>query len=185
MAATLELMEGKGGASGVTMRGVAASVGITAMAIYKHFPDRNALLEAATAAEYGRLARYFERANARRNVQGMRGMLGYLDYACDHPHLFRYMFAEERSDALRYPADLRAGKSPTLNILHSVVSRLKERGILERDDAFEAALAIWAHAHGLVTLYLSGRIGMPRSAFRRLYMRSLDRLLAGLNKRER
>ena len=55
-----------------------------------------------------------------------------------------------------------------------------DRGVFGRDDVGEPALSIWAHAHGLKTLYLSGRITVPRASFRRLYMRSLDRLLNGL-----
>ena len=177
-----ELMEGPRGADGVSMRAVARLAGVSAMAIYKHFADREALLQAATAAEYARLAGYFKRANARVEIRGLRGMLGYLDYACDHPHHFRYMFCSSRKDAFAYPVDLRAGKSPTLNILHAVVVRLMEKRALASDDALETSLTIWAHAHGLVSLYLSGRIRMPRAAFRQFYMRSLDRLVTGLQR---
>jgi AcrR family transcriptional regulator len=183
LAAVIELMEGPRGADGVSMRAVANLAGVTPMAIYKHFADREALLHAATAAEYARLAGYFKRANERVAVRGLRGMLGYLDYACDHPHLFRYMFSSSRKDAFAYPVDLRAGRSPTMNILHAVVVRLMEERTLAKDDTFETSLAIWAHAHGLVSLYLNGRIKMPRAAFRKLYMRSLDRLVIGLQGR--
>jgi AcrR family transcriptional regulator len=182
LASVLKLMEGPAGAQGVTMRSVATSVGLTAMAIYKHFPDRETLLKAATLTEYSRLGKYFERANARTGVKGLRGMLGYLDYACDHPQVFRYMFATNRKDAFTYPVDLTAGKSPTLNILHSVVARMMEEGTLAQDDVFETSLAIWAHAHGLITLYLSDRIKMPRMTFRDLYMRSLNRLVDGIRR---
>jgi AcrR family transcriptional regulator len=183
LAAVLGLMEEPSGADGITMRNVAAVAGVSPMATYKHFADREALLQAATAAEYDRLAEYFQRANAKTNIRGLRGMLGYLDYACDHPHLFRYMFASNRKSALKYPADLNAGKSPTLNILHATVVRLMETGALARDDAFETSLTIWAHAHGLITLYLGDRITMPRAAFRKLYMRSLNRLFEGIGSR--
>lgn len=183
LAAVLGLMEEPSGADGITMRSVAAVAGISAMAIYKHFVDREALLQAAVAAEYDRLAEYFKRANAKTNIKGLRGMLGYLDYACDHPHLFRYMFASSRQGAFSYPADLNAGKSPTLNILHAVVVRLMETGTLAMDDPFETSLAIWAQAHGLITLYLGDRIKMPRAAFQKLYMRSLNRLLEGIGSR--
>jgi AcrR family transcriptional regulator len=180
LASALKLMEGGAGAAGVTMRSVAAGCGITAMAIYKHFPDRAALLQAVVAAEYARLSKYFERANARTEVKGLRGMLGYLEYAYDHPALFAYMFAATREGAFTYPADWKAGKSPTLNILQGVVARLMADGILAPDDVLETSLAIWAHAHGLVMLYLSGRIGLSRANFTALYMRSLTRLLDGL-----
>jgi AcrR family transcriptional regulator len=180
LAATLDLMERAAGADGVTMRRVAASVGVTAMAIYKHFRDREALLQAVTAAEYPRIAGYFERANAKIRVPGLRGMHGYLDYAFDHPQLFRYMFSSHRTDAFAFPQDLEGNKSPTFNILRTVVSQLMDRGVFQQDDVGETGLSIWAHAHGLITLYLSGRINMPRTAFRKLYIRSLDRLLNGL-----
>jgi AcrR family transcriptional regulator len=173
-------MEGPGGVDGVTMRAVAASTGVTTMATYKHFKNRDALLRAATAAEYPRIAGYFARANARTGVPGMRGMLGYLNYALDHPQVFRYMFSSQRADAFAFPHDLKESKSPTFNILLGVVSELMERQVLRPDDVAETALSIWAHAHGLITLYLSGRIAAPRSGFQQLYLRSLDRLVHGL-----
>ncbi len=135
---------------------------------------------AATAAEYPRIAGYFARANARTEVPGLRGMLGYLNYALDHPQIFRYMFSCHRADAFVFPHDLKESKSPTFNILLGVVSELMEREVLRSDDVAETALSIWAHAHGLITLYLCGRIAAPRATFQKLYMRSLDRLLHGL-----
>jgi AcrR family transcriptional regulator len=180
LAVALELMEGSEGVDGVTMRGVAASAGVTTMATYKHFQNRDALLCAATAAEYPRIAGYFARANARTEVPGLRGMLGYLNYALDHPQIFRYMFSSHRADAFVFPHDLQGGKSPTFNVLLAVVAELTERQVLRSDDVAETALSIWAHAHGLIALYLSGRITVPRATFQKLYMRSLDRLLHGL-----
>ena len=183
LAVALRLMEGPDGVDGVTMRAVAAAAGVTTMATYKHFQNRDALLRAATAAEYPRIAGYFARANARTAVMGMRGMLGYMNYALDHPQIFRYMYSSHRTDVFVFPHDLKEGKSLTFNILLGNVSELMERQVLRSDDVAETALSIWAHAHGLITLYLSGRITAPRGTFQKLYMRSLDRLARGLAKR--
>jgi AcrR family transcriptional regulator len=180
LAVALELMEGPNGVDGVTMRAVATAAGVSTMATYKHFQSRDALLRAATAAEYPRIAGYFARANARTEVPGMRGMIGYLNYALDHPQIFRYMFSSQRADAFAFPHDLKESKSPTFNILLGVVSELMERRVLRPDDVAETALSIWAHAHGLISLYLSGRIAAPRAAFQELYLCSLDRLVHGL-----
>jgi AcrR family transcriptional regulator len=177
----LELMEGSDGVDGVTMRAVAAAAGVTTMATYKHFRNRDALLRAATAAEYPRIAGYFARANARTEVPRMRGMLGYFNYALDHPQIFRYMFSSHRADAFVFPHDHEARKSPTFNVLLAVVAELMDRQVLRSDDVAETALSIWAHAHGLITLYLCGRIAAPRATFQKLYLRSLDRLLHGLS----
>jgi len=180
LAAALELMEGPDGASGVTMRRVAAAAGVTPMATYKHFASREALLRAATAAEYSRIAAYFARANATRDGPRMRGMVGYLNYALDHPQVFRYMFSSERDDAFVFPKDLEGGKSPTFIILLTVVADLMERKVFRPDDVAETALSLWAHAHGLISLYLAGRMKSSRAAFQELYLRSLDRLVRGL-----
>ncbi len=179
-AAALKLLDISGDAAEVTMRRVAAEVGLAPMAIYKHFPSRNALLKSATLTEYDRIGGYFRRANARKNVKGLRGMLGYLDYALDHPNLFRYMFSSAREDAYVFPHDLNSGKSSTMNILHAVVADAMKSNRMRRDDIFEVSLTIWAHAHGLIALYLAGRIKLPRKQFRGLYLRSLSRLLDGL-----
>lgn len=178
-------MEGPGGVDGLTMRAVAASAGLTTMATYKHFRNRDALLRAATAAEYPRILGYFARANARTEVPGLRGMLGYLHYALDHPQLFRYMFSAERDDAFVFPRDLDGSKSPSFKVLQGVVSELMDRQVLRSDDVAETALSIWAHAHGLITLYLCGRITAEPASFQDLYMRSLDRLLLGIAARGR
>jgi AcrR family transcriptional regulator len=49
MAATREILENKG-ARAVSMRGIAAACGISAMTPYWHFPSREALLEEVCTA---------------------------------------------------------------------------------------------------------------------------------------
>jgi len=178
--AALTLLDSENNAERVSIRRVAAMAGITAMAIYKHFPNREALLREATSAEYVRIREYFERANRDTSVASLRGMLGYLNYALDHPNLFRYIFSSQRGDAYTYPTQLNTGSSPTMNLLHQVVQTLMATGELRQDDVFEVSLAIWAHAHGLIELYLAGRFDLAPEQFRGLFLRSLNRLLAGL-----
>jgi AcrR family transcriptional regulator len=50
------------GAAGVSMRKVAAAVGITPMAIYQYFPDRETLLNAIADAAFVELVRRWESA---------------------------------------------------------------------------------------------------------------------------
>ena len=178
--AALDLLDSSRNSATVTVRRVAAAVGLSPMAIYKHFPSREAMLKAATSAEYERIARYFRRAGARSQATVMEGMLGYLDYAFDHPNLFRYMFSSPREDAFTFAVGLKEGKSPTMNTLFAVVEEQMKSKQFHTDDVHEVALTIWAHAHGLIMLHLAGRIGLSKRRFRGLYSRSLERLQRGL-----
>ena len=178
--AARDLLDASADSATVTIRRVAAAVGVSPMAIYKHFPNRKALLRAATSAEYERIAGYFHTANARSQGHAMQGMLGYFNYALDHPNLFRYMFSSAREDAFTFATELKQGKSPTMNLLFALVESQMRSKKWHADDVHEVALSVWAHAHGLIMLHLAGRIGLSKRHFRNLYLRSLDRLQRGL-----
>lgn len=170
------------GPEAVSMRKVAAAAGITAMAIYRHFPDRDALLTAVADAGFEALSRQYKETNRRPfKTQLSQLMEKYLDFALAHPRLFEYMFLSQRKGARRFPADFVARKSPTANILADLVKRAIEAGELKEDDSWEVALSISAEAHGLIILYLAGRIELPQNKFRALYRRSLRRLLDGIS----
>src|SRR4051794_36606346 len=62
IAAAARRLLDRDGADAVTMRRVAEATGITAMAIYRHYPDRAALLNALANEGFAQLAARFKRA---------------------------------------------------------------------------------------------------------------------------
>ena len=102
----------RGGAQSVTMRRVADAVGLTPMAIYRHFPNREALLKRISDDSFDEIARHWIARN--RGGDPIARVIGlqriYLDYALSHPHLFDHAFSARRADARRYPEDFRAGR---------------------------------------------------------------------------
>jgi hypothetical protein len=92
------------------------------------------------------------------------------------------MFQVLRSGARKYPADFRAKRSPTGVLMESDIAEAIAQGSLADDDPLEVGLTLWAQMHGLIVLYLGGRVGMSEERFRRLYRRSLKRLLTGLGR---
>jgi AcrR family transcriptional regulator len=177
----LRLLENKG-AEAVSMRRVAKAVGITPMAIYHHFPGREALLKAITDAEFDKLLAFAEaRISRRRSGAPLMDMMdGYLDYAVARPRVFDYVFSKPRPDARRFPKDFRARRSPTLNLIADAVAQGMKCGELREDDIWEVAMSIWAHVHGCVALYRGGRFDLSERQFRQIYRRSLCRLMNGL-----
>jgi len=175
----------KEGPAAVSMRRVARAVGITPMAIYNHFPSREALLKKVTDAEFQKLLDFFAARQKRKSLEQRLFYLmdGYLDYALARSRIFDYVFSRPRANARRFPEDFRTRQSPTLNPIADAVAEAMKAGLLRKDDVWEVALEFWAHAHGYITLYRAGRFTLSDHQFRLLLRRSLKRLLQGLRAR--
>lgn len=179
--AALRILE-SGGADAVTMRRVAKAVGITAMAIYRHYPSRAALLDAVAEDGFAALAASLRKRRLAGTVEARLGKMGdlYLDHALRNPRLFELMFLDRREGARRYPGDFKARRSPTATELADLLAEGMRDGTFRDDDAWEIAFEMGALSHGLIQLYLGGRIALSRTAFRALYRRSFRRHLNGL-----
>ncbi len=177
----LQLLEA-GGEDGVSMRRVAAAVGITPMAIYHHFADRKALLNFVVDREFTKYSESLQAAPRRGAYESqiLTCMDAYIDYAFAHPRIFDYVFAEPRPGARRFPEDFRARRSPTLNPVADLLQKAMEAGYLKQDDVWELAMELWAHTHGYISLYRGGRFSLSEKEFRALVRRSIRRMLHGL-----
>jgi AcrR family transcriptional regulator len=174
----------KEGTEAVTMRRVARAVGITPMAIYRHYPDRAALLNSLADEGFEELA---ARLAGRRFSGGVEERLTkiaeiYLEHALENPRLFELMFLKPREGARRYPRDFKAERSPTASLTVQVIREGMATGYFRDDDPWEIVFEMSALSHGLIMLYLGGRMAVPRTQFRALYRRSFRRYLHGIRK---
>ena len=181
LAAARDLFE-RAGPGAVSMRRVAEAAGITPMAIYRHFPNREALLKRISDDSFREIARHWDARKSGGDpvAQLMAVQMIYLDYALAHPHLFDHAFSAPREDARRFPEDFRARRSPTLNVVHDAVVEAQQAGALREGDAWEIAMTLWAHSHGLIALYRAGRFNYDDRRFQAFYRTSMGRLLDGL-----
>jgi AcrR family transcriptional regulator len=172
------------GAEAVSMRRVAEAVGITAMAIYRHFVDRDGLLNALADEGFAELAGRLRGARLAGGVEARLTSLGeiYLEHALEHPRLFELMFLRARAGARRFPRDFKARRSPTANVMAEVVEEGMHNGHFRKDDTWEIVFELGALSHGLIVLYLGGRLGVSRERFRELYRRSFRRYIRGIRK---
>ncbi|MTW11820.1 TetR family transcriptional regulator [Pseudoduganella eburnea] len=183
VAAARQLFETEG-AGAVSMRRVADAVGITPMAIYRHFTNREELLKHISDIAFEEVAQ--EWAARAQHPDLMHGLLhsmeNYLDYALQHPHLFDYSFSVARDDARRFPEDFRARKSPTLNVVADMLEEGVRRGLLRECDPWDLAMVLWGQAHGLIALYRAGRFSYDEAQFRAFYLQSLGVLFDGIKR---
>jgi AcrR family transcriptional regulator len=172
------------GAEAVTMRRVAQAAGITAMAVYRHFPDRagvlNALADAGLAELAARLSAIRKSKNIEKRLNTILAI--YLDFALTNPRLFELMFFARRAEARQYPADFKTKQSPTANVAAEAIEDGIASGHFRKDDAWEITFEMGAPLQGMVMLYLGGRMAMEPEEFRAFCNRSFRRYFRGIRR---
>ena len=175
-----EILE-RDGAQAVSMRRVADAVGITPMAIYRHYPNRDAMLDAVADTVSAELAERWGRRDREPDLE--RRLLGllndFLDFALGTPHLYSLVMIERRAGTRTFPADYAAGRSPSFAPMLRAVEDGIAKGFLRDGDPAELAMTIAATGLGLAQLYLGGRIGLSEADFRALCERSAFTVLDG------
>ena len=137
------------GESDVSLRAVARAAGVSAMAPYRHFEDKAALMGAVALKGFAMLeadaARADEADDARKALTAQG--LAYVGFARAHPALFRLMFADGAGLALPHE-DCRGAYTLMAHNVAELAPHCVEAGVL----------ACWGIVHGLATLALDGRI---------------------------
>ncbi|MBV1851226.1 TetR/AcrR family transcriptional regulator [Catellatospora tritici] len=165
------------GADAVSVRRVAAAVGVTPMALYRHFPNRDELLAHVATTSFAQVAAQWAVLEQPTLAEAADALI---DFALARPRLYEFMFTARREGARQYPEDFREGRSPTAAILAAAIQRDMAAGALKDDDVHEVALTLTAQLHGLIQLYHGGRINLTEPQFRILCHRCLDRIREGI-----
>ncbi|MEO3886007.1 TetR/AcrR family transcriptional regulator [Nonomuraea sp. B5E05] len=173
------------GAAAVSMRRVGDAAGITAMAIYRHYPNRDALLRAVANRSASELAAEWRRRSPSGDLmERISATLDdFLDFALGNRHLYRFLVLDAWTGARRFPEDFRDGQGPPFAVLAELAEEGMRTGLLREDDVLETALTVSSCTQGLVQQFLSGRMGMDEDDFRALCHRSMWRIVDGLRLR--
>lgn len=159
------------GIAAVTTRRVAGELGVTPMAMYRHFRDKDALVQALSASGYerweARLAEAVRAPQARERIAN--ALRAYRDFALEEPRYFELMFLVPRPGVPLAPESLRATPSPSFGALIGSVQECMGRGEIVPGDPGQTILMLWSLAHGLMALHFTGRFGFDDTLFRRRY----------------
>jgi len=164
-------MAKQGGADAIVLREVTRQAGVAPNAAYRHFADRNALLQAVSMAAQSALANVIEdeinkieKTNNR--VENARARLrsvgtGYLRFARIEPGLFRMAFSvhNDLSNAANPASAGRSGLTP-YQLLGSALDMLVEAGVLPQERRMSAEIFAWSAVHGFAILTLEGPLRM-------------------------
>ena len=144
----------------ISLRILAEEIGVSHAAIYRHFKDREALLEVMATYGFERLAKAQKTAlmtEKTAELGFLRAGVAYILFAIRNPFYYKIMFLTKRSN----PSDeLKRSRLRSYSILvNACRNYLKEKG--RNNDPREYALMAWSLVHGYSNLYLE--TGFPKS----------------------
>lgn len=146
------------GPDNFTMADACRRAGVSTAAPYRHFEDRNALMEAVCMRAFDGLAAATGGAKAPFEEGSVEAILAggkaYLGFALESPERFRLMFGRNPDLKSRPHVEL-AGRACFQNLLASVSAFLASRG-QSGADPMPLALRLWSLVHGVASLAIDG-----------------------------
>lgn len=160
--AGLAALEGARGLD-LSLRELARTVGVSPAAVYRHFPNKQALLGALAQEGLTKLG-VAQRTAYDAAGGGLAGFVetgrAYVRFALANPALFRLVFAHAD------PAHLPVGKvDPASRLLHDATLELASG---DEAAAERLALQAWSLAHGIAMLMLDRRLSPQDALIERL-----------------
>lgn len=170
------------GYAGFSMRKVAAKAGLSTMASYRYFPDKQHLLHALVVHGF---ALFAQGAQPLREIADpferlRRAFDHFKDFSEDHLPYFEIMFMA--TDELRALKPVTPEGAETMSAVFLALRDGVIKCGVPPEDAIQEAVSILAHAHGLLTLQMAGRLGWIED-FDQCYAREMDRCVAALRAR--
>ena len=161
------------GLDGLSMRKIADAVGLTPMAIYKHYADKDALIDALMLDGFAGWEARVGKIREREPLAWLMRMdEAFLEFALQEPRRYEAAFLLKASAARRYPEDFLAGRSPVVTQILARIEEARAQGLIGDAAAIDIAKMGAALSQGLVSLYRAGRFTSERE-FRDAYKRAL------------
>lgn len=168
------------GPEAVSLREVAKASGITPMAIYRHFADKRALMDAVLQAGFKLYEGYLSIDPGEMDALGvMRARAARIfDFAVEQPAYFETMFLSSRAHRdLIDPERLRAIHAPTFRIARKAVRQCRDSGFVHADNPDAVARDLLAYCIGFCAFQLNGALPMNLEQARAAYLEGFDRRL--------
>ena len=144
------------GVSHVTMRGIAAEIGVSATALYVYFPDKDSILQAIAEESFRALleahaASVDPQRSAMENLRA--GLRAYVEFARSHSDEYQLVFLTGGRKA-QDPCRSISEADMSFALLLAGVQAVIDEGLFPPKPALLLAEALWACMHGVVALLL-------------------------------
>lgn len=179
LCAAAERLFAEKGPDAVTMRQLAAELGVSPMTPYRYFQDKDDILAAVRTNGFNQFAEALEaaRGNAR-SARAKAAAVGdaYVRFAFEHPHTYKLMFDLNQPIGDDHADLVEAGRRAH-ETMSAWVKDQVEAGEMAGDPEHIGAM-FWAATHGVVVLEMAGKL--PPGAAKDLHHQLSATLAKGL-----
>lgn len=156
------------GEEGLTMRGIAARLGVSATALYQHFEGKASILRAIRFHGLNlmnkEISTAFEIDDPLEQIR--RAAMLYINFARSNAWLYTLLFEGDEVNYSTLSDQEREAISFSQTAIKRSFQRGKEQNRLRGDiDEDTAPFLMWAANHGLATLMITGRISEKHPGF--------------------
>lgn len=171
------------GLDALSLRRIAASLDVTAPALYAYLTDKSDLLRAVAEGELAALITRFDQIDDPDPVARVAAYCrAYIDHARENPQLYPVMFL--------FPPDIAPAAAPgreiplasqAFAVSAGAVTEAIDAGAFRELDPLLASLAMFTAAHGTAEVLLMG-FGFDRATEDELITTVCDTVIAGLRR---
>jgi AcrR family transcriptional regulator len=157
IAAGIDILESRG-LDQLSLRAIAAHVGVSHTAPKNHFGNLRGLLTAIATTGFHRHADFMRQGimGEERKSHQIAAMRGYVRFAQTHPQLFRLMFSASLCNF--DDPGLSAASAESYGVLRGVAAGLDWDKATAQDADLRSEVMLWSIVHGYATLALAGMV---------------------------
>jgi AcrR family transcriptional regulator len=180
LCAAAERLFAEKGPDAVTMRQLAAELGVSPMTPYRYFHDKDDILAAVRTNGFNQFAAALEEARAKAgSVRAKAAAVGdaYVRFAFEHPHTYKLMFdLHQPVGDSSHPELAEAGRRAHATMSAWVTDQVAAGEMA--GDPQQIGAMFWAATHGVIVLEMAGKL--PPGAARDLHHQISTTLAKGL-----
>ena len=167
----------------LTLKVLSDATGTSRSAIYKHFKNKDALIETI-------IQRGFDIFDAQTTLHlkddskslidrfYLTGKL-YIEFASNNPNLYRLLFGKKYAYIREEILSIKDEDCSGFAALKKTVEDGQKQGILKQNDSYKQAIVIWATMHGFSSLIIDGFMDVS-TIQEEVYTTLFETLLSGM-----
>ena len=167
----------------LTLKVLSDATGTSRSAIYKHFKNKDALIETIIERGFDKFdvetTLYLKDASkALVDRFYLTGKL-YVTFARENPNLYRLLFGKKYAHIREELLSIKDEDCSGFAALQKTVEDGQKQGILKKDDSYRQAIVIWAAMHGFSSLIIDGFMDVE-AVYEDVYSTLFETLLSGM-----